>query len=95
MLCLIFSWYLIFQLVFLCVGYDENTVCVGLSCVGCNDQNIVCTTLKKMKDTDIGPPLHSLVIPGKLHFLEIEMLKLFAENTEIFDKLVAMQNGST
>ncbi|CAB4015872.1 diphthine methyl ester synthase [Paramuricea clavata] len=56
--------------------YEENTLCVGLSRVGCHDQKIVCTTLKEMKDADIGEPLHSLVIPGKLHFLEIEMLKL-------------------
>ncbi len=28
---------------------------------------------------DFGPPLHTLVIPGKLHFLEIEALKLLAQ----------------
>ena len=76
---------------FFCVGYDENTICVGLSRIGCHDQNIVCTTLNKMKDTDIGEPLHSLVIPGKLHFLEIEMLKLFTNNIEILERLETIQ----
>jgi diphthine synthase len=80
--------------VFLCVGYEENTICVGLSRVGCHGENIVCTTLSKMKDTDIGAPLHSLVIPGKLHFLEIEMLKLFTDSEEILERLETMQKDT-
>ena len=44
-----------------------------------------------MKDTDIGEPLHSLVIPGKLHFLEIEMLKLFTNNVETLERLEKIQ----
>ena len=80
--------------VFLFVGYEENTLCVGLSRVGCHDQKIICTTLKEMKDTDIGEPLHSLVIPGKLHFLEIEMLKLFADNVKILERLETMQRDT-
>ena len=76
------------------VGYEEDTICVGLSRVGCDDQNIVCTTLKKMKEIDIGPPLHSLVIPGKLHFLEIEMLKLFADTSEILETLERIQKDT-
>ena len=49
-----------------------------------------------MKDTDIGSPLHSLVIPGKMHFLEIEMLKLFTDNDseEILAELEKMQNDT-
>lgn len=74
--------------------YEENTLCVGLSRVGCHDQKIICTTLKEMKDTDIGEPLHSLVIPGKLHFLEIEMLKLFADNVKILERLETMQRDT-
>lgn len=76
------------------VGYEEDTICVGLSRVGCDDQNIVCTTLKKMKETDIGAPLHSLVIPGKLHFLEIEMLKLFADGSDILETLERIQKDT-
>lgn len=76
--------------VYVCLGYDENTICVGLSRVGCDDQNIVCTTLKEMSNSDIGEPLHSLIIPGKLHFLEIEMLKVFA-NEKITEMLEIIQ----
>jgi len=31
-------------------------------------------------------PLHALVIPGKMHFLEAEMLKSFALNKSDFEK---------
>ena len=34
---------------------------------------------------DLGKPLHSLVICGDLHPVEIEMLKLFAEDKDWFD----------
>lgn len=74
-------------------GYDENTICIGLSRVGSDSQNIVCDTLKKMKDVDLGPPLHSLVIPGHLHFIEIEMLKEFTKHFEIFERF-SEQNES-
>ena len=47
-----------------------------------------------MKGADIGPPLHSLVIPGKLHFLEIEMLKLFTDSSEILEALERMQKDT-
>ncbi|GLH17086.1 Diphthine methyl ester synthase [Gryllus bimaculatus] len=41
-----------------------------------------------MKDTDLGPPLHSLVICGKLHPLEIEYLSQFALNEQDFQNSV-------
>ena len=46
-----------------------------------------------MKDVDLGPPLHSLVIPGHLHFIEIEMLKEFTKHFEIFERF-SEQNES-
>ncbi len=35
--------------------------------------------LSNLINRDFGPPLHTIVIPGKLHFLEIEALKLLAQ----------------
>lgn len=35
-------------------------------------------------NSDVGPPLHSLVIVGETHFIETDMLKLFAVNKEEF-----------
>jgi diphthine synthase len=31
-------------------------------------------TIGFLKDKDFGPPLHTLVIPGNLHFMEVEAL---------------------
>lgn len=38
---------------------------------------IVFCSLDDMCAINLGPPLHSLIIPGDLHPLEIEMLKTF------------------
>ena len=63
--------------------FDEETVCVGLSRVGSEDQNIVAGTLQELSETDIGPPLHSMIVAGNLQHIEIDMLKLFATDASI------------
>jgi diphthine synthase len=40
-------------------------------------QTLVFSTLSKLKDVDLGKPLHSLVIVGKTHPLEKEALEFF------------------
>ena len=55
-----------------------DTICVAVARVGASDQKIAVATLAEMCDVDMGSPLHSLVIPGHMHPLEGEMLKLFA-----------------
>jgi diphthine synthase len=35
-------------------------------------------TLGKLKEYDFGPPMHILVIPASLHFVEKEALQTFA-----------------
>lgn len=57
---------------------SEDSRVIGLARIGSETQSIRWCTLKEMVDTDLGPPLHSLVIPGLLHPLEQEMLALFA-----------------
>ncbi|XP_053104209.1 diphthine methyl ester synthase isoform X1 [Hemicordylus capensis] len=63
----------------------EDTVCVGLARVGAADQKIAAGTLLEMTTAELGGPLHSMIITGTLHPLEIDMLKLFAVNTSIFE----------
>ncbi|XP_046545531.1 diphthine methyl ester synthase-like [Haliotis rubra] len=60
------------------LALSEDTVCVGLARVGCDDQKICVATLKQLTSVDLGEPLHSLAIPGHMHPLEIDMLNLFA-----------------
>uniref|UniRef100_A0A182NCV3 diphthine methyl ester synthase n=1 Tax=Anopheles dirus TaxID=7168 RepID=A0A182NCV3_9DIPT len=59
---------------------SENSLLVGLARVGHESQQIVACSLRDMKNVDLGPPLHSLIIPnGRLHPLETEFLQQFAE----------------
>lgn len=50
------------------------TKCLALARIGTSTQKIVYTTILRATDLDLGPPLHSLVVPGKLHPLEAEMM---------------------
>jgi len=60
---------------------SEDSVCVGVARVGSDSQCLVVSTLSEMTETDLGPPLHSLVIVGQLHPLERDMLRQFAKVT--------------
>lgn len=64
----------------------ENTICVGLARVGAADQKIVSGTLYQMSTVELGGPLHSLIVTGTLHPLELEMLKLFSVDSSSFEK---------
>ncbi|NXF03213.1 DPH5 synthase, partial [Smithornis capensis] len=56
----------------------ENTICVGLARVGAPDEKIASGTLQQMATVELGSPLHSLIVTGTMHPLELEMLKLFS-----------------
>ena len=56
----------------------KETLSIGVARVGHETQKIVACSLEKMQTTDLGTPLHSLVIPGgELHPLEVEYLEQF------------------
>ncbi|XP_021923092.1 diphthine methyl ester synthase isoform X2 [Zootermopsis nevadensis] len=63
-------------------AYTGTTLCVGVARVGSDTQQILACTLQEMKDADLGPPLHSLIIAGHLHPLEVEYLTQFSESKE-------------
>ncbi|XP_061489831.1 diphthine methyl ester synthase [Rhineura floridana] len=65
----------------------ENTVCVGLARVGAVDQKIASGTLQDMTTVALGDPLHSMIITGTLHPLEVDMLKLFEVDKSIFEHI--------
>ncbi|EFO26321.1 diphthine synthase [Loa loa] len=58
-------------------AYTRSTECVALARVGWNDQKIVFCSLEALCDVDMGPPLHSLIIPGELHPMELDFLRSF------------------
>ncbi|WJX42249.1 diphthine methyl ester synthase [Trifolium repens] len=58
-------------------AYTEDTECVGLARIGSEDQMVVAGTMKQLLSIDFGAPLHCLVITGKTHPLEEEMLDFY------------------
>ncbi|XP_014291652.1 diphthine methyl ester synthase isoform X1 [Halyomorpha halys] len=57
---------------------DGDTQCVGVARVGSDEQEIICCSLSEMIMKNLGKPLHSLVIVGKLHPLEEEYLNFLS-----------------
>lgn len=74
----------------------RNTLAVGLARIGSDDQRIAVGTLEELSNTDLGPPLHCMIIPAvEMHPLEEEFLRPFtiqnhsapaSEATEIVNK---------
>ncbi|XP_015109166.1 diphthine methyl ester synthase [Diachasma alloeum] len=69
------------------IAFTEDSLVIGLSRVGSSDQRILACPLSEMRSTDLGAPLHCLVIPSRhLHPLESEYLLQFASNPEEFTR---------
>ena len=62
------------------LGLRGDTLCVGVARVGTETQAVCHAPLSDMVTMDIGGPLHSLVIAGKLHPLEEKMLSVTSLN---------------
>ena len=43
--------------------------------IGQPSQLIIYRSLKELSTTDCGPPIHSLIIVGEMHFMEEEVLE--------------------
>lgn len=67
-------------------------MCVGVARLGADDQVIRTATLQQLASCDLGAPLHSLVVTGRLHPLEVEMLRVNAEPDAL--RHVRMVDGS-
>lgn len=52
---------------------------MGMARLGADDQLIRVAPLQQLVSCDLGGPLHSLVVSGKLHPLEVDMLRVYAE----------------
>lgn len=57
--------------------FTEETPCVGCSRLGATNQKIVFGPAGSLVNIDFGPPLHCLAVPGKLHFMEEDILHLY------------------
>ena len=54
--------------------FTKETMCVGCARLG-GDYKIAYGKAIDLMDVDFGKPLHCLIVPGKLHFVEEEMLE--------------------
>jgi len=57
--------------------FAEHPLVCGLGRVGSKNMVLKCGDIRHMKDEDFGPPLHCMIIPGPLHYMEKEALKAF------------------
>lgn len=53
--------------------------------MGGDDQSLASGPLSAMASVGLGGPLQSLIIAGKVHPIETDMLKLFTDNKETID----------
>lgn len=56
---------------------SDETKCIGVARLGFQDQKIVSGTVSQVERVDLGAPVHCLIIPGNLHFVEEEAIDLF------------------
>lgn len=64
---------------------DETIVC-GVARAGSPVPSVKADCLSRLRLHEFGPPLHTIVVPGRLHFMEIEALKVLAGLPEEVDK---------
>ncbi|XP_031283120.1 probable diphthine methyl ester synthase isoform X1 [Pistacia vera] len=67
-------------------AFNEDTDCVGFARLGSEDQMIVAGTMRQLQKVDFGEPLHCLVIVGKTHPVEEEMLDFYKLKDDIHPK---------
>jgi diphthine synthase len=56
----------------------DSIICI-VARAGSSEPIALAGILKDLLNRDFGPPLHTIVIPGKLHFMEIEALQTLAQ----------------
>ena len=57
--------------------FTGSTICIGCARLGSDKYKIKAGKAKDILNDEFGPPLHCLIVPGKLHFIEEEALELW------------------
>jgi len=63
-------------------AYGPETMCVGLARLGSEEQQIISGPMRQLQDADFGAPLHSFIIAGDMHHIEIEIMDHYKMRTE-------------
>ena len=68
---------------------NEDTLAVGIARAGSPNPEVHADSIEKLRRWDFGPPPHSIVIPGNLHFMEAEaLITLAGAPEEVTNRLV-------
>ena len=59
-------------------AFTGDTLSVVVARAGSEDSLVKADRAEWLAKLDFGPPPHVLIVPGKLHFMEVEALKVFA-----------------
>lgn len=75
-------------------AYGPDSLAVGVARLASDHQRMAAGTLKQMSESDLGPPLHSLVLLGRrAHDLERDYIREYAVDEKTFDKCWEEQYG--
>lgn len=58
--------------------FTKNTLAVVVARAGSDDVIVRADEVGKLLEINFGPQPHVLIVPGKLHFVEVEALRVFA-----------------
>jgi diphthine synthase len=58
--------------------FTPDTLAVVVARASSDDATVKADKVDRLRKLDFGPPPHVLVVPGKLHFVEAEALRVFA-----------------
>ncbi|MVT35446.1 MAG: diphthine synthase [Euryarchaeota archaeon] len=61
---------------------DKNTIIAVISKAGSEKQRAIADKIERIKERDLGPTPHIMVIIGSLHYMELEALKKLASFPE-------------
>ena len=59
--------------------FNKDSILCVVARAGSDNPVTISGSIKDLVNEDYGPPLHTLVMPGKLHFMEIEALQMLAQ----------------
>jgi diphthine synthase len=58
--------------------FRRDTLACAVARLGSSELKVRADRVASLLEEDLGPPLHVLVVPGRLHFMEVESLVAFA-----------------
>jgi len=58
---------------------DSYTFTIVASRIGSKNQAVISGKLSTLAQTDFGKPPHTIIIPGRLHFTEVDAIKIFSK----------------